>query len=65
MLYPPFKNLRLSVHPSVRLSVRLSVRQRFISALYLEHFLTDFGTLFSMATDSSHRVIMGKNSLAL
>ena len=25
MLYPPFKNLRLSVHPSVRLSVHPSV----------------------------------------
>ena len=32
----------LSVRPSVRLSVRLSVRQHFVSALYLEHFLTDF-----------------------
>ena len=42
MFYPPFKNLQLSVHPSVHLSVRLSVLQHFISALYLEHFLTDF-----------------------
>ena len=34
MLYTPFKNLRLSV--------RLSVRQRFVSALYLEHVLPIF-----------------------
>ena len=34
MLYLPFKDLRLSVRPSIC--------QRFVSTLYLEHFMTIF-----------------------
>ena len=48
-LYPAtLKTAGFYVIPSVQKfafecpSVRLSVRQRFVSALYLEHFLTDF-----------------------
>ena len=46
-----------SVRPYVRPSVRTSVRQRFVSALYLEHFLTDFlQTLYK---------ILGRSGLGL
>ena len=42
MLYRPFKNL-LRVRPSVC----LSVCHHLVSALYLEHFLTDFFSNFA------------------
>ena len=38
MVYPPFKTLRLSVHPNVHVSVCSSVHQRFVLSLFLEHF---------------------------
>ena len=53
LLYPAsLKSARYYVIPSTQIfafecpSVRLSVRQRFVSALYLEHCLSDFQTLY-------------------
>ena len=74
-------SVRACVHPSVRLStlsnIIISTTSRPIpTKFYLKHhwgggksslgFGPDwFGTLVSMATESPHRVIMGKISLAL
>ena len=68
---------RLSVRPLTLSTMNISATSRRIATkFYLKHiwgggkaalgFWPDWiGTLVSMATDSSHRVIMGKISLAL
>ena len=70
-------SLRASVRASTLLNINISeTSELFATKFYLKHhwgggkaalcFGPDrIGTLVSMATDSSHRVIMGKISLAL